>query len=703
MVLEKSTGDESALAAAERKSRTAKLLLDSSLVPEHKRNEIAFQYAIEAFRANPQSAEIFHVLGLCTAKTNRHISEIGVDLEMERSFAVDEIRDLVAKRTFSIMWSLMKEDVDEPKKDVSNPVYLMEKVYNASPSAKNAHTLGYCYAYIGRANDARELLKEAAEKDTTLYYSYIGACIAHGRYQDVVDYCEKYRPTIAEGTKTAIANAYENVMLDVEWREKENPAPAEKHLSALKQAMEIYRGIALSKETKVVNPDHVERDIAVGSFFHSAAIVAGNAKQDDLTKMGIDGTPQSFLEEGRVILESILNTFSSVEDSNPRIRDLLMRAKINLIATMASMDMGEEEAIATAEFGMRVLDEIEGKEKFANHSISSSLFVLFRRLYSLTRKEEYLSLRDSFLRKTVLQNWNNPIPYCSLMDIRYSQDDLAGVHNVNAVQTYAKMLDALIKCDVYAQKFPDKYYGFADGQPSVDLRKEFEDDFDKILRHAVNISKPLSEYFAPFVEAIRPLVERYLSFIKSIAPEGTKLLHRIKSPHSVLLKMLKLDTADFSTVTDCMAFRALTDTEEEAVILYELVKADMWIEPPVAEWKTLHDPTPRGYRSLDITGVSNTTGCLIQVQIRTKKIEERINATAAHHDYYKRKSGEALCESVNKDPIRYIGLLSEILFKLKGSFDKTADMSVPLSADDALRLYGFSKEQNPVASSVTEK
>src|SRR3989339_8957 len=113
MALEKSTGDESVLATAEEKLRAAKLSLDSTLVPEHRRNEIAFQYAIEAYRANPQSAEIFHVLGLCTAKTNRHISEIGVDLEMELSFAVDEIRNLVAKRTFSIMWRLMKEGVGE--------------------------------------------------------------------------------------------------------------------------------------------------------------------------------------------------------------------------------------------------------------------------------------------------------------------------------------------------------------------------------------------------------------------------------------------------------------------------------------------------------------------------------------------------------------------------------------------------------------
>lgn len=703
MVLEKSTGDESVLAAAERKSRTAKLLLDSSLVPEHKRNEIAFQYAIEAFRANPQSAEIFHVLGLCTAKTNRHISEIGVDLEMERSFAVDEIRNLTAKRTFSIMWRLMKEDVDEPKKDISDPVYLMEKVYNTSPSAKNAHTLGYCYAYIGRVNDARKLFKEAAEKDTTLYYSYLGACIAHEKYQDVIDYYEKYRPMVEEGVKVNIARAYENVMLDVEWREKENPVPAEKHLSALRQAMEIYRGMVLSKETKVVNLDHIQRDIAVGSFFYKAAMVVENAKRDDLAKTGIDRTPQSFREEGCTILKSILDTFSSVGDSDPRIRDLLMNAKLDLIVTMVSMDMDEEEMLATTAFGTRLLDEIEGKEKFAGHSVFSSLFILFRRLYGLTHEEKYLSLRDFFLRKTILQYWNNPIPYCSLMDIRYSQDDLTGVHNVNAVRTYAKMLDALIKCDVYTQKFPDEYYGFADGRSSTDPRKEFEDDFGGILRNAVNISKPLSEYFAPFVEAVRPLIEKYLSFMKSMAPEGTELFHRVKSPHSVLLKMLKLDTADFSTVTDCMAFRALTDTEEEAVALYELVKANMRIEPPVVEWKTLHAPTPRGYRSLDVTGVSNTTGCLIQVQIRTKKIEERINATVAHHDYYKRKSGEALCESVNKDPIHYMELLSEILFKLKGSFDKTADLDVPLSADEALRLYGFSKEQNPAATSVTEK
>ncbi len=128
-----------------------------------------------------------------------------------------------------------------------------------------------------------------------------------------------------------------------------------------------------------------------------------------------------------------------------------------------------------------------------------------------------------------------------------------------------------------------------------------------------------------------------------------KLKARTKTAFSIWKKMQK-QKVDFDGVYDVFAIRFIIDCEEDR----EIEKALCWkvfgfvteeYEPDTSRLRDwLSNPKPNGYESLHIT-VKNAEGACLEVQIRTKRMDEMAESGLASHWSYKGIKREAALDS----------------------------------------------------------
>ena len=146
------------------------------------------------------------------------------------------------------------------------------------------------------------------------------------------------------------------------------------------------------------------------------------------------------------------------------------------------------------------------------------------------------------------------------------------------------------------------------------------------------------------------LMEEFIEPLKKdLDNEGIKykLKIRTKSAYSIFKKM-KTQKVPFEGVYDVFAMRFIIDCEPESEIekdlcwkVYSYVTKEY--EPDtkrLRDWIT--NPKPNGYESLHIT-VKNAKGACLEVQIRTKRMDDEAeNGNAAHWSYKGIKHEQAL-------------------------------------------------------------
>lgn len=141
-------------------------------------------------------------------------------------------------------------------------------------------------------------------------------------------------------------------------------------------------------------------------------------------------------------------------------------------------------------------------------------------------------------------------------------------------------------------------------------------------------------------EFIKPLEER-------LAAEGIKykLKVRTKTAYSIWKKM-QAQKVPFEGVFDVFAIRFIIDCEEDPTVekalcwkVFSLVTEEYESDTKrLRDW--LSNPKPNGYESLHIT-VKNREGAYLEVQIRTKRMDEIAESGLASHWSYKGIKREA--------------------------------------------------------------
>ena len=128
-----------------------------------------------------------------------------------------------------------------------------------------------------------------------------------------------------------------------------------------------------------------------------------------------------------------------------------------------------------------------------------------------------------------------------------------------------------------------------------------------------------------------------------------KLKARTKTAYSIWKKMQK-QKVDFDGVYDVFAIRFIIDCEEDRAVEHALCwKVFSFVteeyEPDTSRLRDwISKPKPNGYESLHIT-VKNNAGACLEVQIRTKRMDDMAENGLASHWSYKGIKREAVLDS----------------------------------------------------------
>ena len=193
-------------------------------------------------------------------------------------------------------------------------------------------------------------------------------------------------------------------------------------------------------------------------------------------------------------------------------------------------------------------------------------------------------------------------------------------------------------------------------------------------------------------EFIRPLEDEL-----SEAGIRYKLKIRTKTAYSIYRKMLKQDVP-FEGVYDVFAIRFIIDCEADRKTEQDLCwKVYSYVtkeyEPDtkrLRDWVT--NPKPNGYESLHIT-VKNAQGAYLEVQIRTRRMDDIAeNGLASHWSYKGIKQDDTLS-----------GWLTSVRYRLEHPFDtKDEDLPVPPSKEIFVFTPTGELKILPVGSSVLD-
>ena len=176
-----------------------------------------------------------------------------------------------------------------------------------------------------------------------------------------------------------------------------------------------------------------------------------------------------------------------------------------------------------------------------------------------------------------------------------------------------------------------------------------------------------------------------------------KLKMRTKTAYSIYRKMLKQDVP-FEGVYDVFAIRFIIDCEADRKAEQDLCwKVYSYVtkeyEPDtkrLRDWVT--NPKPTGYESLQIT-VKNAQGAYLEVQIRTRRMDDIAeNGLASHWSYKGIKKDDTLDK-----------WLTSVRYRLEHPFDaKAEDLPVPPSKEIFVFTPTGELKMLPVGSSVLD-
>lgn len=196
----------------------------------------------------------------------------------------------------------------------------------------------------------------------------------------------------------------------------------------------------------------------------------------------------------------------------------------------------------------------------------------------------------------------------------------------------------------------------------------------------------VDEMFAPVKGILTAEAGRFGLWLKDILEVefGGKIKFetygpRVKDLFSILQKMLKnkqpgeKDWTAVLEVTDLIGATVLVDTETEVPKIYHFIEFIMGTG--IIKRHNMWDKmTSRGRKSMDITGRIPGFPVPVQVQCRTKEMEEQFNGRLAHHLSYKKFSGEKLRKQINENPNAYLDLLYQSLHNMRMAFEECGGM-----------------------------
>ncbi|MCL2168202.1 MAG: RelA/SpoT family protein [Lentimicrobiaceae bacterium] len=185
-----------------------------------------------------------------------------------------------------------------------------------------------------------------------------------------------------------------------------------------------------------------------------------------------------------------------------------------------------------------------------------------------------------------------------------------------------------------------------------DLAMKYNDpvEYNKILNALETTAKKRSTLIEDFT---KPVIEKLKE-----AGIDAEVTNRTKSVYSIHQKMVR-KKINFEDIYDIFAVRFVFDSppEEEKNICWRIhtIITELYKTNHLRERNFLTNPKPNGYQSLHITAMSKT-GKWVEVQIRSKRMDEIAEKGLAAHFKYKEE---------NRNPQEYENRVEEWLTKIR--------------------------------------
>ncbi|MBN2096255.1 hypothetical protein JW752_02530 [Candidatus Peregrinibacteria bacterium] len=686
---------------AERYFERAQIMLESRLASREEAMESALNNAKKAFELHPENPNYFNLFLQVTLATRQSICRLGVDAALDAALQNPDCREvafyIIAHVRLQVM-EVMDNDFDLLKKfSFGGEIDLLEKLITIDRRPDALHTLYLFYKLSGRQHEGMAFFKEAAETKPENYGSYyIMACKNQERYQELIEYYEKNEavllPMMSDDHKTVVAIAYEKRAAGLEWQDRirfENEGMPADSLDDYRKSKAIYQRIAQPYESLLTGGQPVTSEGSVALINYAQIhVLEAQCIQHSADEQIDKTTALELKRKALAILNPLIERMSAIgyPESSDLYRHLLL-AKTHVLSASSDVRLG----IEAVERAIAFAKELQGDKVFLALSFAdilpNNLSGLLHIRNHLLGKETDPELEEELLCQSLVGNWKNLQSYAPLVQFYLKTGDNEMAHRIEQVCALVPFLENLIKLDKFGrQDFDNCALGIAQAPESHDV-KTYNAALQKVYDSLQVTHVALEEHLKPLHDAFEPFRESYKAYLAKIAPENALIDSRLKMTYSVILKLLKERNVAVPDVTDFLAFRVLTDTEEEARVLYEKVRLGMRKDRSMKEWITIDKPTKTNYRSMDITGTIQGDDIQLQVQIRSKAIDAEISAGFAHHGYYKRESGWKLEEAINKNPIPYLWLLNEIVLTLGNAYRFIRDSETPLTLHELLEIY----------------
>lgn len=689
--------NESAESEAQQLFNEAVSVLRNQPVSSPDRLEKAFEFAKKshaAFSGNIKNISL--LLALCF-ELKLSVKEAGLtDADIQFLYKGEEGADYIQDKVEEFRMRLAQTGSYD---GVHTAIEVLEAVTEIDPQPFLIRRLSLLYRGIGRIREGLQMLFDVAKKDVEdSGPKYILACFHLHRYQEIVDYYEAHQDELASALdaekRNMIAVAYEQLSrkrtfdLNLTLCDEVDFKAGLKFLRSAERLYEINRS-----EFDPVNtcelyptPDEIHSLNNHGQIFSMQAQLIGHNQHF------AQNLPDP-IELRKKAIGIHMHALDRIGDRErvEHWRKIAVQVKLYFVNACNHRDLGIDIINRAIDLGEELMEDEELRSSSHIDIVANNLYCLYELRAKLTGEYPSPETIESLLLVSFKNNWRSRLSYTPLIEFYEKQGLIEKADRYRQMLETSPFLEMLINMDLFQS---ERMFVLLSNNQSIapfdtsDL-KRFKEQLRELYEHTLEADKLADDYMKPLSDSLQSHQAKFHQFLESISPNGADIQSRIKDIYSLILKMLKERKIFVPEVTDIFAFRVLTDTEDEAREVYNKVRECMKDNPKPKEWLTLDSPTPTGYRSMDITGVTKEDGLMTQVQIRTKRIEELIDKTKAHHDYYKVVSGEKLLDSVNEDPVYYLELFLNILKRITIAYNKIFKNQESLTSRQILTVFAM--------------
>jgi tetratricopeptide (TPR) repeat protein len=223
------------------------------------RKEIAFQYALQAFRLAPLHNGLLTILFNICETRSISIFDVLTREEIEQALENPENRKvttiLVAKTLVDIREAIIKGNRAVLPSTPAG-IMLLEIITKKESTPVMKALLAMEYGSIGRHLEELQLLKEAAEEDPRHAHLYIEHSHFMQRYKELIEYWERFNPTVREKMEVLVMEAYI----------RENTGPnSEERLAEMFEGIPVEKYESLEKAKAIAERHyHSNRNMEMG-------------------------------------------------------------------------------------------------------------------------------------------------------------------------------------------------------------------------------------------------------------------------------------------------------------------------------------------------------------------------------------------------------------------------------------------------------